>query len=144
MDDDTYSFLFSPIIDSIMDNYKPNAVVFQSGADSISGDRLGCFNLSVKGHGACIEHVKKYRLPMLVLGGGGYTLRNVARAWTYETGLLVGQDITNGTLFSDSSRDTRERLSRVLLSRIQNPYADQQHGEQKHAAGAREKPQRHP
>jgi acetoin utilization deacetylase AcuC-like enzyme len=27
---------------------------------------------------------------MLVLGGGGYTIRNVARCWTYETGCLLG------------------------------------------------------
>ena len=29
--------------------YQPNAVVLQCGADSLSGDRLGCFNLSLKG-----------------------------------------------------------------------------------------------
>ena len=105
MDDETYSMMFQPTIDAIIDNYKPSAIVCQCGADSISGDRLGCFNLSVKGHGACVEYVKKFRLPMLVLGGGGYTLRNVARAWTYETGLLVGQDITNGTITTaESSR----------------------------------------
>lgn len=30
---------------------------------------------------------------MLVLGGGGYTPRNVARCWAYETGLLVDTDM---------------------------------------------------
>lgn len=30
---------------------------------------------------------------MLVLGGGGYTLRNVARCWCYETGRLMGVDL---------------------------------------------------
>lgn len=29
--------------------YQPSAVVLQCGADSLSGDRLGCFNLSLKG-----------------------------------------------------------------------------------------------
>lgn len=29
---------------------------------------------------------------MLVLGGGGYTLRNVARCWAYETAILVDRD----------------------------------------------------
>jgi hypothetical protein len=27
----------------------------------------------------------RYGKPMLVLGGGGYTIRNVARCWCYET-----------------------------------------------------------
>lgn len=30
---------------------------------------------------------------MLVVGGGGYTLRNVARCWAYETGRLMGHDL---------------------------------------------------
>lgn len=32
-----------------MEMYQPSAVVLQCGADSLSGDRLGCFNLTVKG-----------------------------------------------------------------------------------------------
>jgi histone deacetylase 1/2 len=32
-----------------MEIYQPEAVVLQCGADSLSGDRLGCFNLSSKG-----------------------------------------------------------------------------------------------
>lgn len=31
----------------------------------------------------------------MVLGGGGYTLRNVPRCWVYETGLLLNQEIEN-------------------------------------------------
>ena len=38
--------------------YQPEAVVLCCGADSIAGDRLGCWNLSVKGHGECLEYVK--------------------------------------------------------------------------------------
>lgn len=30
---------------------------------------------------------------MIVLGGGGYTIENVARCWAYETGQLVGVEI---------------------------------------------------
>jgi histone deacetylase 1/2 len=46
----------------------------QCGADSLSGDRLGCFNLSLKGHGACVEFTRSFGVPLLVLGGGGYTV----------------------------------------------------------------------
>jgi len=30
---------------------------------------------------------------MIVLGGGGYTINNVARCWCYETGLLIGREL---------------------------------------------------
>ena len=34
--------------------------------------------------------MKTFNVPLLLLGGGGYTVRNVARAWAYETGLALG------------------------------------------------------
>lgn len=93
IDDKTYLSVFKPIIQKIMDVYRPGAVVLQCGADSLTGDRLGCFNLTVKGHGDAVKFVKSFGLPTLVLGGGGYNIRNVSRAWTYETAVLLDQPI---------------------------------------------------
>ena len=36
---------------------------------------------------------------MLVIGGGGYTLRNVPRCWTYETAICVNEELPNGKYF---------------------------------------------
>ena len=49
IDDESYGQIFKPIISKVMEIYQPSAVVLQCGADSLSGDRLGCFNLTVKG-----------------------------------------------------------------------------------------------
>lgn len=46
---------------------------------------------SLDGHGECVSWTKSLGIPMMVLGGGGYTLKNVARCWANETGLLVGE-----------------------------------------------------
>lgn len=91
--DDTYKTIFQPVIQAVMDYYQPEAVVLQCGGDSLSGDRLGCFNLSMRGHANCVNFVRSFNLPTLVLGGGGYTMRNVARTWAYETGRLVGVEM---------------------------------------------------
>ncbi|KAG6166392.1 hypothetical protein E4U11_008211 [Claviceps purpurea] len=91
--DESYKSIFEPVIENVMKYYQPDAVVLQCGGDSLSGDRLGCFNLSMDGHANCVNYVKSFGLPTLVLGGGGYTMRNVARTWAYETGVLVGQDM---------------------------------------------------
>jgi histone deacetylase 1/2 len=94
IDDVTYKSIFEPVIQSVMDYYQPEAIVLQCGGDSLSGDRLGCFNLSMRGHANCVNFVKKFNMPTLVLGGGGYTMRNVARTWAFETGVLVGQELS--------------------------------------------------
>lgn len=39
--------------------------------------------------------VKDLGLPLIVLGGGGYTVRNVARCWTYETSIIVDDALNN-------------------------------------------------
>ncbi|KAI9330043.1 hypothetical protein DFJ73DRAFT_859445 [Zopfochytrium polystomum] len=59
-----------PLNDGVDDE---SYVVLQLGADSLIGDRLGCFNLSMRGHGHSVE--------------------NVARAWCYETSLALGVEI---------------------------------------------------
>lgn len=55
MDDDSYESIFVPIITKVMETFQPSAVVLQCGADSLTGDRLGCFNLTVKGK--MISHI---------------------------------------------------------------------------------------
>ena len=101
IDDEVYQTIFEPVMSKVMEIYRPNAVVLQCGADSLTGDRLGCFNLTLKGHGRCVEFMKSYNLPLLILGGGGYTIRNVARAWTYETAVALGVEISNELPYND-------------------------------------------
>jgi len=101
MDDRSFVGIFRPVIQRVMDRFRPEAICLQCGADSLSGDRLGCFNLTLKGHAACVAFVRSFGVPMLVLGGGGYTMRNVARCWTYETGILLGQQLQDELPFND-------------------------------------------
>ena len=72
MDDDSYQLLYEPVMTKVggkygpisprssflilppllhvqvMEMYQPGAIVMCCGADSLSGDRLGCFNLSMQ------------------------------------------------------------------------------------------------
>ncbi|KAF2644475.1 hypothetical protein P280DRAFT_465803 [Massarina eburnea CBS 473.64] len=99
--DQTYKDIFEPVIEAVMTFYGPEAIVLQCGGDSLSGDRLGCFNLSMDGHANCVRYVKSFNVPVIVLGGGGYTMRNVARTWAYETGQLVNQQMVKQLPFND-------------------------------------------
>jgi len=138
IDDKSYASVFRPVIQKVMETYQPGCVVLQCGADSLTGDRLGCFNLTVKGHGECVKFVKSFGLPMLVLGGGGYNIRNVSRCWTYETAVLLDLSLDNRIPHNDFYQyygpdfklhlapndmvnyNTREELERTKVLVLQN------------------------
>ncbi|RKP38799.1 hypothetical protein BJ085DRAFT_42687 [Dimargaris cristalligena] len=95
IDDATYVALFKQIMRATIANFDPSAIVLQCGADSLGCDRLGCFNLNISAHGECVRFTKSFGIPLIVLGGGGYTIRNVSRCWTYETSVLLDVDLPN-------------------------------------------------
>ena len=74
----------------------------------------------------CVKLVRDLGLPLLVLGGGGYTVRNVARCWTHETSVLIDDDINNdipyngerNTYFKDSC--TKQFAPKSLLEHYCN------------------------
>ncbi|ETN46828.1 uncharacterized protein HMPREF1541_01017 [Cyphellophora europaea CBS 101466] len=94
IDDESYQSLFQEVVGPTINTFHPSAIVLQCGADSLGHDRLGCFNLNIRGHGSCVSYVKSFGIPMIVVGGGGYTPRNVARAWAHETSICIGADKT--------------------------------------------------
>ncbi|KAI9636688.1 uncharacterized protein MKK02DRAFT_33823 [Dioszegia hungarica] len=95
--DEAYKSVFEPTMRHIIEWYRPGAIVLQCGADSLSGDFLGSFNLSMRGHAACVSFIRSFNLPLLMLGGGGYTVKSVARTWAYETGIAAGVEL-QGTI----------------------------------------------
>jgi len=90
LDDFSFETIFKPVFNKVFQVFQPSAVVMCCGADSIAGDRIGCWNMSIRGHGNAIEYMKTFGVPIVLLGGGGYTPRNVARCWAYETAVALG------------------------------------------------------
>ena len=65
--------------------------MLQLGADSLAYDVLGRLNLSIKGHGHCVKKMMSYSIPLMLLGGGGYSVYNVSPCWLYETGVALAE-----------------------------------------------------
>ena len=64
----------------------------------------------------CNENfVKGFGVPLLVLGGGGYTIRNVARCWAYETSVVLdtplGEDIPYNDYYEYYAPDFKLHLT---------------------------------
>lgn len=62
---------------------------------------MGTYNTTLRGHGACVKFIKEWGLPLLILGGGGYTIKNVARCWTYETAICLGEELDDELPLND-------------------------------------------
>lgn len=93
LDDDMFiNHAFVPVMDGIMEHYAPTAIVLQCGADSLAGDKIGKFNVTTTGHAEAGRYLRESypHIPIMVLGGGGYTISNVARTWSYETVAMLG------------------------------------------------------
>ncbi|KAI0345000.1 hypothetical protein BDW22DRAFT_1353821 [Trametopsis cervina] len=123
IDDDMYLTTFKTVVDDTVTAFRPAAIVLQCGADSLGCDRLGAFNLSIAAHGECVNFVRKYNVPLLVVGGGGYTIKNVSRCWTYETAVLVGATIEDNlpvTMYDSFFRESQWKLHPPLTGKVEN------------------------
>jgi histone deacetylase HOS2 len=67
IDDASYLALFKSIVEPVLVAYRPTCVVIQCGADSLGCDRLGRFNLFIVAHDECLDFIKQFNLPLLIL-----------------------------------------------------------------------------
>jgi hypothetical protein len=86
-------------------------IVLQAGADTLRGDLLGDFNLSFLQRAKIFKKVLDSQVPILCLGGGGYTIENVARQWTTESALAAGLNIEDIKEFQIQGQFVKEYSS---------------------------------
>lgn len=85
--DKQYVHLFKTVTEAAFKRFNPQFIFFNCGADCLVGDPLGGFNVTLAGVQEMVRFVDDLRtrvvdstvhkVPMVVLGGGGYDLRNV-------------------------------------------------------------------
>src|SRR5215831_10914287 len=66
--------------------HRPEFILFQCGADSLRGDPLGDLRLTPAAHAHAARSLRRFADEacagrMMVFGGGGYDLRNIAAGW---------------------------------------------------------------
>lgn len=80
---------FEKVCERAVERFRPEAIVFQCGADGLASDPLGTFNLTLESYLKSVRLVSSLRLPLLVLGGGGYAAANAARCFAGVTAALL-------------------------------------------------------
>jgi len=81
-DDAVYQPAFDAVVPPLLQAFKPDVMVLQLGIDSHRTDPLTHLSLTVQGFAAVVKRLLRLAPRVVALGGGGYDLPNVARAWT--------------------------------------------------------------
>lgn len=91
--DDIYLEVFENIVPRLIDLFHPDVIVSQLGIDSHYSDPLTHLNLTVQGYSKIVHTIKTLNYPWLALGGGGYNLQAVSRAWAKAFSLMANYDL---------------------------------------------------
>jgi len=113
--DDVYIWAFENVIKKAIENFKPQVVVLQSGADALREDPLTHWNLTTNSYIFVYDFVLSLNVPVLALGGGGYNVGNVCRLWTILLSKLEGKKIDDEI---PGEWKERARLYGVNIERI--------------------------
>ncbi|UCD89451.1 MAG: acetoin utilization protein AcuC [Desulfobacterales bacterium] len=92
-DDETYLWSFKEIVSPIVLAYNPDVLVTQLGVDTLATDPLASLNLTLNGFSRLIQEIKSWDRKWVALGGGGYNVMNVARAWAKAWAIIKGLDV---------------------------------------------------
>ncbi len=114
--DDLYFWVFTEVVPPLVNAYEPDVLVTQLGVDTIATDPLASFNLTINGFSEVIKEIKSWGLRWVALGGGGYNVMNVARAWTSAWAVMRGVDIPDALPEAFVEKNRLELGGSVTLS----------------------------
>jgi acetoin utilization protein AcuC len=92
-DDEIYLWAFNEIVPPLIERFRPDVIVTQLGADALYSDPLSKLNLSISGYERILRRMKTLSRRWVALGGGGYDISNVARAWTLAWAVMNGLNL---------------------------------------------------
>jgi acetoin utilization protein AcuC len=94
-DDEVYLWAFEEIVPPLIRAFRPDIVVTQLGVDSFYNDPLTNLHLTIHGYEKVLRQIKDLAPRWVALGGGGYDVSNVARAWTLAWAVMNEVELSN-------------------------------------------------
>ena len=92
-DDAVYEPAFEAVVPPLLRAFEPDVVVLQLGIDSHRTDPLTHLAWTVQGFTKIVTRLLELSPRVVALGGGGYDLPNVARAWTAAWAAMNGVEL---------------------------------------------------
>jgi acetoin utilization protein AcuC len=94
-DDEVYVWAFEEVVPPLIHGFKPDVVVTQLGVDTFYNDSLTNLRLTIFGFEKVVRRIKGLAPRWVALGGGGYDVSNVARAWTLAWAVMNGIELSD-------------------------------------------------
>lgn len=92
-DDDIYHWAFREVVPPLLQAFQADVLVTQLGIDTHFSDPITHLQLTVQGYGQVVQELARFSPGRwLALGGGGYDIAAVVRAWTLAFGLFLGTE----------------------------------------------------
>ena len=92
-DDELFVYAFTEVVPPLIRKFSPDVVVSQLGVDSFRSDPLTHLNYTNNGYCEVIKKIKELSPKWVALGGGGYDIANVAKAWTLAWAIMNDRKI---------------------------------------------------
>ncbi len=89
-DDEIFLWAFSEVVPPLLKAFRPDILVTQLGIDTYRSDPLTHLQLTLNGFSTAVRWFWELSLPWVALGGGGYDLTAVPRAWASAWALMNG------------------------------------------------------
>ena len=91
--DEVYLWSFEEVVPELVQAFKPDVVVTQLGVDTFYDDPLTNLHITILGYEKILKRIKALAPKWVALGGGGYNISNVARAWTLAWAVMNGVEL---------------------------------------------------
>jgi acetoin utilization protein AcuC len=128
-DDEAYLYAFEQVVPPLVARFAPDVLVTQLGVDTHYLDPLAEMKLTTLGQVKVVERMSTLCNRWLALGGGGYDLQVVPRAWTLFFGVMSGQEFPDALPRNYRRKyggDTlRDRLPPPAPDRVMGPVRRQ-------------------
>ena len=89
--DEIYLWVVREVIPLIVNTFNPDYLVTQLGIDTHFRDPITHMGLTVQGFSNVVQELSDLAKPWIGMGGGGYDVMAVARAWTSAYGVMSKQ-----------------------------------------------------
>lgn len=98
-DDELWHQAFDAVIPDLARAFEPDLIFTQLGIDTHRNDPLAHLSLTTQGHNLAVQKfaalVNELECPWIAVGGGGYDMTAVARAWTMDLATMADQDLSD-------------------------------------------------